>query len=237
MKFESKEQLRDFILTKGCFDEADNLRIYEKYFREFFQREKELRNIFDFENKKVLYIGSSYGRNLIHFPQGSIGVEVQPRMVKFARSLGLEAISANIEDHIPVESSSFDVIYCRDVLEHMVAPHKILVEFHRILRPDGKLVLDVRNMDGINSKYWDYPEHLYSFNENSIRYLLKRAGFKIKRHIIMNQKLSKIINHVIYENILVNFMPAICVEAEIIPEFNYNKERLEIFSPSWLRKA
>lgn len=237
MKFESAEELREFILAKGCFDKAKLLRIYGKYFRGFRQRGEQLRHIFDFENKRVLEVGCSYGYNLIHFPQGSVGVEVQPRLVKFARSLGLEVISANIEDYIPVESSSFDVIYCRDVLEHMVAPYKLLIEFHRILRPDGRLVLDVRNMDGICSKYWNYPEHFYAFNKNSLSYLLERAGFKVKRYIILNQKLSKIINYVIYEKLLVKFMPALCVVAGKIPEFSYDKVRLDLFNPSWLRRT
>ena len=237
MKLESEEELREFILAKGCFDKAENLRIYRKFFRGIRHRAERLRYLLDFENKKVLDVGCSFGQNLIHFPSGCVGVELYPRMVKFANGLGLEVISANMEDYIPVESSSFDVIYCRDVLEHMVAPHKLLIEFDRILRPDGRLVLDVRNMDSIGSKSWNSLHHLYAYNKKSLIFLLERAGFKVKRYIILNQKLSKIINYVIYEKLLVKFMPALCVVAEKIPEISYDKVRLDLFIPSWLRRT
>lgn len=43
--------------------------------------------------------------------------------------------------------ASFDVIFCRYVFEHLARPDVVLKELHRILRPNGKLV--VINFDGI----------------------------------------------------------------------------------------
>ena len=96
MKFESEEELREFILSRGCFDKAENIRIYQKFFRTALQHFERLQYSFDFADKRVLFVGSSYGQHLIHFTQGSVGIEIKPRLIEFAKSLGLEVLSANI---------------------------------------------------------------------------------------------------------------------------------------------
>lgn len=42
---------------------------------------------------------------------------------------------------IPVHDSSFDVVLCTEVFEHIPEPIKALQEFARILKPGGKLIL------------------------------------------------------------------------------------------------
>jgi len=44
---------------------------------------------------------------------------------------------------IPRPDNSFDVILCTEVLEHVVEPVKAIVEFSRLLRSDGILILTV----------------------------------------------------------------------------------------------
>ena len=194
MKFESEKELGEFILARGCFDKAENRRIYEKFFRMALRHIERVQYSFDFEGKKVLVVGCSYGQHLIHFAKGSMGVEIQPRLIEFARSLGLEVLSANIEEHIPVDNSSFDAIHCHDVLEHMVAPHKLLREFHRLLIADGKLVISMNNMDAIGYYGWKGAEHLYAFNKKSMEFLLERAGFRVLKTVVVGRRLPRIIN-------------------------------------------
>ena len=42
---------------------------------------------------------------------------------------------------LPVEDNSFDVVLCTEVFEHIIHPHEALVEFKRILKPGGYLIL------------------------------------------------------------------------------------------------
>lgn len=44
-----------------------------------------------------------------------------------------------------LESASFDVVICTEVIEHTNAPHRALLEIHRVLRPGGVLALTVPN--------------------------------------------------------------------------------------------
>ncbi len=236
MEFKSKEELKSFILGNGCFDEKENLRIYHKFFRGSSYIQCFFCLVDEFQRKRVLDVGCSYGHFLIHFPQGSAGVEINPRMIEFARGLGLEAISANIEDCIPVESSSFDIVFCNAVLEHMVSPHKLLLELHRILKPAGNLIVGVPNMDAMGYGGWKALEHLYAYNKKSLIFLLERSGFK--RIKVYGNTLFWLLSHInyrIYEKLPLKFSPNLIAVAGKDPEFKYPDKRLEIFRPSWLK--
>lgn len=46
----------------------------------------------------------------------------------------------------PLPASSFDAIYCRDVLEHLPRPHRALENMAAALRPGGTLTLGLPNV-------------------------------------------------------------------------------------------
>ena len=54
----------------------------------------------------------------------------------------------NLEDAaVPYDSGFFDVVVFTEVLEHLFAPpSEVLAEIHRILKPDGKLIISVPNL-------------------------------------------------------------------------------------------
>jgi ubiquinone/menaquinone biosynthesis C-methylase UbiE len=43
--------------------------------------------------------------------------------------------------HLPFDDASFDVVYCRLVLQYLAAPHVAVHEMYRVLRPGGRVVL------------------------------------------------------------------------------------------------
>lgn len=52
----------------------------------------------------------------------------------------LATVKANIEE-LPFEDSSFDMIICNHILEHVDNDHKALAEIFRVLRPQGSAIL------------------------------------------------------------------------------------------------
>jgi SAM-dependent methyltransferase len=77
---------------------------------------------------------------------------------------------------IPVEAGSFDTVLCTEVLEHVPDPLAVWREFHRILRPDGQVLLTAPN-------YWpahELPYDFYRYPEHGLRYLATTAGFEIR---------------------------------------------------------
>ena len=56
-----------------------------------------------------------------------------------------EFIEADLSEPLPFEDASFDLVYSNFVVEHLDDPARTFREFHRVLRPDGWLVLLTSN--------------------------------------------------------------------------------------------
>jgi SAM-dependent methyltransferase len=75
---------------------------------------------------------------------------------------------------IPVPNSSFDVVLCTEVLEHVPEPIKVVHEFSRILKPGGKLLLTAPLGSGIHQE----PYHYYGgYTPYWYQKFLAEAGF------------------------------------------------------------
>lgn len=75
----------------------------------------------------------------------------------------------------PFADASFDSVVCNQVLEHVFTPERFLRELHRVLRPQGRLLLTVPFV-------WDEHEQPHDFARYSsfgLRALLERNGFAI----------------------------------------------------------
>lgn len=76
---------------------------------------------------------------------------------------------------IDEKDSSFDVILCTEVFEHILYPNETIQEFHRLLKPAGQLILTVpsnclRHMD---------PYFYYSgFSDRYLERILQDTGFE-----------------------------------------------------------
>lgn len=82
------------------------------------------------------------------------------------------------------EAESFDAVVIWHVLEHLTNPEHTLAEVHRILRPGGRLILAVPNLQSWQAQWsgpaWfhlDLPRHLYHFSPQTLQSLLSGSGF------------------------------------------------------------
>lgn len=78
----------------------------------------------------------------------------------------------------PFSSECFDSIFCSQVLEHVFNPIEFLNEIHRVLKPEGVLLLTVPFV-------WDEHEQPADFARYSsfgLLFLLEKNGFKILKH-------------------------------------------------------
>ncbi len=79
-------------------------------------------------------------------------------------------------ESIPVPDNSYDAIINTQVLEHVEHPQKVIDEFHRILRPGGKLFLTAPQGWGIH----EAPRHFFNFTKYGLESLFTSAGFRIE---------------------------------------------------------
>ncbi len=57
-------------------------------------------------------------------------------------------------EHIPFRSASFDAVLCIGVLGYLEHDDRALTELHRLLRPGGHLLLNVRNLNALTSLHY-----------------------------------------------------------------------------------
>jgi 2-polyprenyl-3-methyl-5-hydroxy-6-metoxy-1,4-benzoquinol methylase len=121
----------------------------------------------------------------------SIGVEPDER----ARDMALAYHATKLlpaGDFDSFSPGSFDAISMWHVLEHVHALYPYLQQIKNILKPDGLVFIAVPNYTSYDAnKYgadwaaYDVPRHLYHFSPESMKWLLKSAGFKLKEMLPM----------------------------------------------------
>ena len=75
---------------------------------------------------------------------------------------------------LPFDDRSFDLVYSRQVLEHIQAPLKHLREVARVLRPNGAFIGSTSQLEPYHSRsYWNYTA--FGLTE-----LLTEAGLEVK---------------------------------------------------------
>lgn len=86
------------------------------------------------------------GLMLRHLPQGSTGIDINPRNIVRARRHASVAWLANADmESLPFDDETFSTIIATEVLEHLPNPEVALAELHRVLKPGGKLLGTVPN--------------------------------------------------------------------------------------------
>lgn len=78
--------------------------------------------------------------------------------------------------HIPVADNSYDLIVNTQVLEHVEFPQVVINEFHRILKPNGRLLLTTPQSWGVHMA----PYHFFNFTRYGLESLFRNARFTIE---------------------------------------------------------
>lgn len=75
----------------------------------------------------------------------------------------------------PFETAAYDLIFSSNVFEHAIAPHMMLLEMRRLLKPGGVLYFVVPEFEtaGGDASPW----HVYCFPERTWMSLLHKSGF------------------------------------------------------------
>lgn len=97
--------------------------------------------------KTVLDLGCRTGAVTQHFLPGNhvVGVDVDEAALARAAERGITPVWADVEEPLPLDDDSFDVVVAGEILEHVRFPDRVVAEVARLLRPDGVLVGSVPN--------------------------------------------------------------------------------------------
>lgn len=126
------------------------------------------------------------------------GCETYPYACDLAKKEGLRNIYNDDILSLNLPENFFDVVTLWHVLEHLEEPRKTLKKIRQILKDDGMLVIECPDFSSLQSRFFkdkwlavDLPRHLYHFSLNTLRKVLRSAGFEIyKMDYIINIRIS-----------------------------------------------
>jgi SAM-dependent methyltransferase len=204
----SRAELKRFVLERGCYDDAENLRIYEKWFssspRYLFRA---VDSKYGLTTRTLCDLGCSYGMNLVHCTEDSYGVELEPRQVDFAKSLGLRVHQLDFVDDDVSALPKVDAVWTCAVMEHVDAPHVFLRKIHQILKPGGLVAVYVPTVPAIRSlrhlpwlgRYFmghTASDHINFYTPATLRLECEAAGFWTVEQTPLFPGLLRLFNHV-----------------------------------------
>lgn len=135
----------------------------------------------------VLDVGCSSGELLQEMKRyGAFelwGVESYKETARLAEEKGIRVWHGDFEQH-SIPSQSADLIILQHALEHLWDPYRALTECFRILRPSGKLAIEIPNFSSwdrsLFGRYWGgghAPRHLWHFTPRSLESMCRSVGF------------------------------------------------------------
>jgi SAM-dependent methyltransferase len=130
---------------------------------------------------RVLDIGCGQGVALEQFAAlglEAIGITLGPD-AELCRGKGFDVREMD-QNFMDFPDSSFDLLWCRHVLEHSIAPLFTLFEYRRVAKPGGLVYVEVPAPD-TSANHQRNPNHYSVLPMSSWLNLFGRAGFVVER--------------------------------------------------------
>ncbi|MEZ5026272.1 MAG: class I SAM-dependent methyltransferase [Chitinophagales bacterium] len=136
----------------------------------------------------LLDYGCGTGDFLSYVQQNKInafGVEPDAHARTVAKRIN-QVETYSVEQSSTIENGKFDVITLWHVLEHIHDLHQQIGQFNAWLKPKGKLVIAVPNIESYDAQYYgkfwdalDVPRHIYHFSPACIAKIMEQHQFKL----------------------------------------------------------
>lgn len=127
-----------------------------------------------------------------------VGTEINKHNVAFIKDNYSFPVYLGDLEQLKFPEKHFDVITLWDVIEHLPSPKTLLNRVHKILKPEGYLVIRVPNGDSLDykifGKYWagiDAPRHYIIYTKKTLSDFLEGSGFSV---ISYNNKIGSYFN-------------------------------------------
>ena len=142
------------------------------------------------ENPKVLEVGCGNGffiKALLDcgLTKEVFGVEPGSKMVLHADEGVRSRIKVNFFKQNLFPKSTFDLILCFHVLDHMIDPNEFIRGAQALLKKNGYIIVVVHDTEGLSVKLFQEKsaifdiEHIYLFNRKTLSKIFLRNKFKV----------------------------------------------------------
>jgi len=137
------------------------------------------------DDLEILDAGSGTGGAMVYLSRfGRVaGIDFSPLALDFCRERNLARLGQASVTALPFAGASFDLVTSFDVLYHRAVgdPADALAEFHRVLRPGGRVLLRLPAYDRLRGRHDDVIHTARRFTAASLSDSLCEAGFVVER--------------------------------------------------------
>ncbi len=135
------------------------------------------------EECRILDVGCGTGGNFPFLSRyGRVeGCDYSEEAVRFCRLRGVVPVREASVYELPYEDSSFDLVTCLDVIEHLRLDLPALLEMKRVLKPGGYLLLTIPGRPELYSDFDCLAGHLRRYTREEARRLLRASGLRLQR--------------------------------------------------------
>lgn len=186
----NQEQLQniynDYDETEKYLKKLNKKRLTSKF------KLKRISKFLSISQNKFLDVGCNIGATVIaahNLGFQSSGIDLDKKAIKKAKELFKDCQFDSITTQDLVKSNKkFDLIYCAEVIEHIVDIHSFMESLSNLTNPNGVLYLTTPDAGHIrvpkkiaNWKEVKPPEHIRFFNKKNMKKLLQTYQFKIEK--------------------------------------------------------
>ncbi len=221
-----KNELSKYYKSEGYISHTEKPKnAFEQTY--FFIRNKMIRKKIGFIKKyvkktpSILDFGCGTGSFLAKcVEKGWIGYGFEPEKAarETARKITKAPVKENLDQLNKYKSNPFDVISLWHVIEHVYELDETMSCFNEVLKDGGLLVIAVPDHESYDACFYrekwagyDTPRHLYHFNENAIKALGIKYGFKLigKKPLIFDSFFVSLLSENEKKNVLKHLRAAI----------------------------
>lgn len=91
------------------------------------------------------------------------------------------------KNKIPFNNNTFDVIFCKSVIEHILYPEEFLNNCMDVLKPGGKIIILTPDWQTQVEVFYDDPTHIHPYTKSSLHDVIKMNGFENVRVEVFTQ--------------------------------------------------
>jgi len=145
------------------------------------------------DHANVLDVGCSGGpliKQLVTMGfEEPIGIDISEEGVALAKRRGHPGVAVMSGARLGFADKTFDLVIASDVLEHIDRDGEALCEWHRVMRPGGRLIVFVPAFMMLWSSHDEVNRHFRRYRAAQLRALLERAEFVVERSFYWNTTL------------------------------------------------